>query len=120
MTIYDRINQLLKDQKKTRKMLCEHTGISYHTLTSLFQRQSQNMNLNTITNIANYLGVSSEYLISGNKPNNHVLKDDAQIPVEYRLAEIDREIIRMVGKLSIKSKTLLLAKAYELEEDEEK
>lgn len=120
MTIYDRINLLLKNQHKTRKQLCEDTGISYHTLTSLFQRQSKNINLETITKIADYLGISSEYLISGKTLGSYIVKESAQVPLDYDLAEIDRELFKVIKKLSVKGKALLLSRAYELEEKEHK
>lgn len=116
MNIYDRISSLLRQQNKTRRMLCDETGISYHTLTSLFQRQSQNMKLDTIIRIAKYLDVSVEFLISGEEKKPLLLNDDNQILDPYRLEQMDKEIIRIAQKLSVKSKTLLLAKAYELEE----
>ena len=52
MNIYDRITYLLSEQRKTRKDLCEKTGIPYSTLSSLFQRRSEQMSLETLQKMA--------------------------------------------------------------------
>lgn len=118
MNIYDRINLLLTQKGKTRKDLCNATGISYNTLTSLFQRQSQNMKLETIHLISSYLNVSVEYLINGNERPPYLINEPDQQVNNNASAGIDSEILRILKKLGTKNKTILLAKAYELEEKE--
>jgi transcriptional regulator with XRE-family HTH domain len=121
MTISDRISDLLKKQNKSRKDLSDATGISYHTLTSLFQRQSDNMNLSTLQSIADFLNVPVEYLITGNT-SRMLLKEQAlldHIPSSND-EKIIQELVNVTRKLNIKHKTILLAKAYELEDQERK
>ncbi len=119
MTIYNRISELLKQQKKSRKDLSLATGISYNTITSLFQRQSDNMKLSTIQGIADYLGVTVEYLITGETTKNQLKEqsifDKNGIDGEDR---IEQELLRITKRLNQKHKTILLAKAYELEDNE--
>ena len=118
MDIYDRITYQLKSQRKTRRSMCNETGISYATLSSLFQRRSELVKLSTIIKISNYLGVTIDYLIIGDR-----------IKAGFNLAEtaetaygnndtISRELLRIIQRLSIKGKALLLSEAYTLEEKE--
>ncbi len=119
MTIYDRISELLKQQHQSRKDLSEATGISYNTLTSLFQRQSDNMKLSTIQAIADFLNVTVEYLITGSHTKNQ-LKEQSVFDGDINKGEdrIEQELIKVAKKLNQKHKTILLAKAYELEDNE--
>lgn len=96
MDVYDRINQELKEQRRTRKDLCLATGISYNTLTSLFQRRSKTMKLDTLKLIAEYLDVSLDWLLEGgdkDQKNNDV---------------IEQEIMMLSKRLSLKNKAKVL------------
>lgn len=74
MDIYDRINKLLKEQKKTRKTLAEISGVSYNTLTSLFMRRSKNIEIETLKKLARGLNTTVDYLVTGNDvPNIRIL-----------------------------------------------
>jgi transcriptional regulator with XRE-family HTH domain len=119
MDIYDRINAMLKRRSMTRKGLCDAAGISYSTLTSLFQRRSRNMRLETIRAIAEKLGVTVDYLVLGRESDVPVLAE-SEGP-EYGASGYDEktEILRVVSALSKRSRTILLAKAYELQEKEQ-
>lgn len=81
MDLYDRIDILLKERHLNKKKLCEATGISYNTLSSLFKRRSKNMDIDTIRKIAEVLETSVEYLVTGkinvtNSPKNTVVVFD--------------------------------------------
>lgn len=115
-TIYDRITELLKKREKTRKDLCEATGLSYHTLTSLFQRKSETMKLDTIMRIAGYLDVTADFLITGTDVAMAIREAEAG---GYEVSpNLELEIVRVMRTLSARSRTILLAKAYELQEKE--
>ncbi len=120
MDIYDRIDYQLKSQRKTRKTLSKETGISYATISSLFQRRSAKMNMTTLIKIADFLGVTIDYLVIGDRiKNGYPLSEDPDNA--YGTSDtITRELLRLIHKLSIKGKNLLLSKAYELEEHETK
>lgn len=66
MDIYDRINELLEKNQKTRKEMCDELGISYHTLNSLYKRRTERIKFQMVQEIASYLGTTSEYLAFGN------------------------------------------------------
>jgi transcriptional regulator with XRE-family HTH domain len=116
MDIYDRIIYQLKLQKKTRRALCDATQISYATLSSLFQRRSKQMHLTTMIKIADFLGLTLDYLVIGDRVKaGYLLSEDPEH--RYRNSDnITRELLRIIQKLTIKGKTLLLSKAYELED----
>ena len=114
MDIYERITERLKAKGMTRKDLCEATGLSYSTLSSLFQRQSRNMRLETIRAIAAVLSVSVDFLVLGREPD---MVAEAEGPA-YATAFEETEIARILPGLSKRSRTILLAKAYELQEKE--
>lgn len=113
MTLYKRITDKLDQMNKTRKDLCDATGLSYNTLTSQFQRESKNMKLDTIILIAQYLNVTVEYLVTG-KENSLLIKDNNSSYLNSNDV-IDQELIKIINTLDYKDKTILLAKAYELE-----
>ncbi len=120
MDIYDRITYQLKSQRKTRKSLCDETGIPYATLSSLFQRRSENMSMSTMTKIADFLGVTIDYLVIGDRvKSGYTLSEDSGNSYHHS-DTITRELLRIIQKLSVKGKNLLLSKAYELEETDSK
>lgn len=113
MDIYDRINLLLAKQGLTRKQLCQAANLSYSTLASQFQRRSKNMSLETIRAIAEALHVSADYLIMG-EPSAPFFISEAENDSYEQDRSDEREIVTIFRKLPRRSKTLLLAKAYEL------
>lgn len=118
MDIYERITYLLSEQHKTRKDLCDKTGIPYSTLSSLFQRRSEQMSIITLEKIAEYLGVTIDYLITGDR--THLLKlRESQSPY-IDDDTLVRELLMVLKNLSFKGKNLLLSKAYELEKTDPK
>lgn len=108
MDIYDRINDILKKQSKTRKELCDATGISYNTLTSLFQRRSENIKLQTLIKISDFLEVSLDWLIDGDHEK------------ELSLDDLQSEILLIMNSLSLKDKVSLLSYAYKLQGNQTK
>lgn len=65
MNIYGIIDLELKKIGKNRKDMCNETGISYNTLTSLYRRRSANMSLETLRTICRYLNKPMEYILTG-------------------------------------------------------
>lgn len=113
MDIYDRINRLLANQRLTRKDLCQAASLSYSTLTSQFHRRSKNMSLETIRAIAKALNVSADYLVLGEQTLPYYVSES--VGEDYKQDRVDElEIVSIFRKLPKRSKTLLLAKAYEL------
>lgn len=112
--IYTRINVLLRQQGKTKVGMAEATKIPLSTITSLFQRKSKNMKLQSVRLIAEYLGVSVDYLIMGYEPEKG--SDAQEVNSNINFSKMDYEIMRISRGLSYRDKTMLLALAFELEE----
>lgn len=66
MDVYDRINILLAENKSKRAM-CIALGMPYSTLSSMFQRRSKSIDIETLKKIASYLNTTLEYLVTGNE-----------------------------------------------------
>ncbi len=96
MDIYDRIAKELQLQNKSRKDLSDGTGVPYTTISSLFQRRSKNMRLDTLKLIANYLDVSLEWLLEGG--DKEQMNNDV----------IEQEIMTLTQRLSLKNKAKVL------------
>lgn len=119
MDIYNRISDLLKSKKKTRLELANDTKISYNTLTSLFSRRSKQMNIDTLVLIADYLDVSVDYLVTG-KNKIRLKEDDLSLTYNANDLNMSNELVRVYNTLPLKDKTLILAKAYELSDNNKK
>lgn len=67
MDIYDRINEILKREKKSKRELSKVLEMPYSSLNSLFQRRSTSVDVTTMKKIATYLNTTLEYLVTGNE-----------------------------------------------------
>ena len=67
MDIYDRINEILKREKKSKRELSNILQMPYSSLNSLFQRRSTSVDVTTMKKIATYLNTTLEYLVTGNE-----------------------------------------------------
>jgi transcriptional regulator with XRE-family HTH domain len=65
MDIYDRINELLSQNHKTRKEMCEAINLPYSTYNSLYQRRTERIKFEIVQNIARYLNTTTDYLAFG-------------------------------------------------------
>lgn len=115
MNIYDRITLQLEKIEKTRKDLAEATNIPYNTLTSQFQRESDNMSIKNIIKIANFLNVTTGYLITGKNENLLFNEDRTVLYNSDDELSLVHELNRVYNNLSLRDKTILLAYAYDLE-----
>ncbi|MCL2798020.1 MAG: helix-turn-helix domain-containing protein [Firmicutes bacterium] len=91
MDIYDRIELLLKKSGLNRTRLCERTGISYNTMTSLFKRRSKNVDLETIRKIAMCFNTTLEYLITGDESYLERRRSDAEKLAAPNIFTIERK-----------------------------
>lgn len=67
MDMYDRINDLLRRKKLKKTDISKNIGVPYSTLASMFARRSMGVDIETIKKIAQYLGTTVEYLVTGNE-----------------------------------------------------
>ncbi|MFA6377923.1 MAG: hypothetical protein WCW63_04770, partial [Acholeplasmataceae bacterium] len=68
----------------------------------------------------NFLQVSVDYLISGEKNQSSFIQENNDVIYYHEQGELQQEILRVSKELNIKNRTKLLAYAYELEADESK
>ena len=71
MEFYNKIDSLCKKKGISRRKMCEEINLSYNTFNSMLRRKSTNITLDVIEDIANFLGVTCDYLIKDNIPNNN-------------------------------------------------
>ncbi len=70
MNIGNRINQLLKLRKITRKEIAEELNISYSAVSKYITNQ-RTPDATTLKEIADFLEVSTDYLLGRNMDGNH-------------------------------------------------
>ncbi|MDE6200340.1 MAG: helix-turn-helix domain-containing protein [Clostridiales bacterium] len=131
MTISNRIFALLKEQHKTQTDVANAIGVRQATV-SAWKAQNTNPSADLIAPIAAYLGVSCDYLctgeeytpaardvkqgIFGNGNNNNAvtIHDGAATAAA---SEFEQELLRIYGSLDAKRKNALLTFAYNLESE---
>lgn len=85
-TLYERIHELCKQADITGNRLCTEIGIRPSTLTDLKMGRQKTINITTATAIANYFGVTVDYLLGTEKPaepesiNIDALLENASLP----------------------------------------
>lgn len=131
MTISNRIFALLKEQHKTQTDVANAIGVRQATV-SAWKAQNTNPSADLIAPIAAYLGVSCDYLctgeeytpaaldvkqgIFGNGNNGNVVAIGAAASAAP-ITEFERELLRVYGSLDARRKNALLAYAYQLESE---
>ena len=131
MTISNRIFELLAEQHKTQTALANAIGVRVATV-SAWKASGCDPSANLIAPIAEYLGVSCDYLCTGkpftpaaldvkqgifgdgNNNNAVTIHDGTAAPA---VSEFERELLRIYGSLDAKRKYALLSYAYNLESE---
>lgn len=131
MTISNRIFDLLAAQHKTQTALANAIGTRVATV-SAWKAQNTNPSADLIAPIAAYLGVSCDYLCTGEEytpaaldvkqgifgdgNNGNVVAIGAAASAAA-ISEFERELLRVYGSLDAKRKNTLLLYAYQLESE---
>ena len=76
--------------------------------------------MSTVIKIADFLGVTIDYLLIGDRFKSGLTLSEDQENTYRNSDTITRELLRIIHKLTVKSKNALLSKAYELEETDGK
>lgn len=100
MTISQRVFHLLSKQGKKQNELAEFTGISTSTI-SAWNKRGTDPAANTISTIADFFGVSTDYLLTGEEKK---LLSDNLTQNEIELLNIfhnfnDREQVKIIGRM---------------------
>lgn len=94
MTISQRIFMILKEKRLKQKDLSEYTGISTSAI-SAWNKNNLNPAADKLSIIADFLGVSLSFLITGKEENKSVSEDISQLIRNYNAVdEISKKLIQ--------------------------
>ena len=94
MTISQRIFMILKEKRLKQKDLSEYTGISTSAI-SAWNKNNLNPAADKLSIIADFLGVSLSYLITGQEENKMLSNDIDQLIKNYSAVdEISKKLIQ--------------------------
>ena len=106
MTVIERIVTVLETKGIEQKELCDKTGISPQTFSG-WKKYFRNVPTDKLILISDFLQVPIRFLLTG--------EGDPEVKTPS-LTEQECELLRIFNSLSMKDKTALLSRAYELEE----
>lgn len=129
--MFERIFNLLKEKGITQSALAEKIGVRQATISD-WKRKKTTPGADTIGLIAEILGVSTDYLITGkeyapspsqtvnqgifgDRNHNNTVTINGNGTVE--ISEFESELIRICASLDIRRKNALLTYAYKLENE---
>lgn len=102
-TLYENIILLCKKKGVSGGKMCLDVGISKSTLSDLKMGRKSGISLPTATKIADYFGVSVEYLTTGVAPENE------KKPATPKDDELNKEFADIFNKLTDDEKKLVRA-----------
>ncbi len=129
--MFERIFNLLKEKGITQSALAEKIGVRQATISD-WKRKKTTPSADTIGLIAEILGVSTDYLITGkeyapspsqtvnqgifgDRNHNNTVTINGNAPLE--VSEIEGELLKVCASLDIRRKNALLTYAYKLENE---
>lgn len=126
MTISERIFYLLEKQNKKQADLVRVLDVRPNTVSD-WKAKRRNPDVVHLEKIAEFFGVSVDYLVTGREPaavvnqgiigdrnRNNTITINGDAP--RVVSEFEMELIRVCSSLDIRKKNALLSYAYELEE----
>lgn len=128
MTFYDRVNELCRERGISITALALALGFSKGT-PSNWKTMTKPPRAENVKKVAEYFGVTVASLMGDSVVdvhsvhNNNGIIGNTHAPVtingapELALGDIEKELLSICGKLDMKRKNALLAKAYELLEE---
>ena len=78
----DTLNFLMKERKLNKNTLAKESGIPYTTIDGFYKKGCDNVKLSTLTRLADFFGVSLDYLINGQITN--VSSHEREVILAYR------------------------------------
>ena len=129
MLFSTRLQTLRKGEKITQPDFAKKFNISKSTV-AMYETGAREPDFETLIKFADYFGVSTDSLLGRTEiitnkietvNDNHGVIGDTHAPVtinngstlEVKLGDIEKELLSICGKLDMKRKNALLAKAYE-------
>lgn len=111
-TIYDRIEQLCQERGITGGKMCNDLGVSRSTMTELRKGRVTTLKLEKAGKIADYFGVSIEYLLGSEKEKKPATDGKQEVGLDDFTYAFNGEII----DLTEEDRQLLLSMARQLSE----
>ena len=125
MTFYDRVNELCRERGISITALALALGFSKGT-PSNWKTMTKPPRAENVKKVAEYFGVTVASLMGDSIVDVHTVQNNNGIignthaPVTINgaaVGDIEKELLSICGKLDMKRKNALLAKAYELLEE---
>jgi len=104
LSVIERIIEILEAKGIPQKEVCTALGINSSTF-STWKKRYSNVPTDKVLMIASFLKVPVLYLLTGEGKKELI-----------ELSDQEEELLRIFNSLSMKDKTALLSRAYELEE----
>lgn len=92
--LYNRLDSLCKERGVKGGKMCTDIGVSKSLMTDLKMGRKKTVNVETAKKIAEYFGVSVEYLLGGEKKES----PDAEQSVE-ELNEVEEQLVTLLRQL---------------------
>lgn len=122
MDFYTKLIELCKQKGVSRSKMADDIGIS-RSAPQGWAEKGAVPRFETIKKIADYFGVPVSYFTDGSTTihDNHGVIGDTHAPVTIHngsvMGDIEQELLSICGKLDMKRKNALLARAFELLEE---
>ena len=129
MTFYEKLNGLCIQKGTSVTAVAVNLGFS-RSLVTTWKNSKGMPRSSTVKKIADYFSVSVDYFYDAEMDvtvhNNNGVVGNTHAPVtinngvasDAQLGDIEKELLKICGKLDMKRKNALLAKAYELLDEE--
>ena len=94
LNLYERIELLCRENGTTVSKMCIEIGISKSTMSELKHGRTQTLSAKTLSKIADYFGVSVDYLMTGKNSSNIKVVDE-----NNNIVVLDDEALELIDSL---------------------
>ena len=101
----DTLNFLMKERKLNKNTLAKESGIPYTTIDGFYKKGCDNVKLSTLTRLADFFGVSLDYLINGQITN--VSSHEREVILAYRINPSMQEAVDKLLGISPESPSIV-------------
>ena len=113
MDIYDKIEHLIKSNNISRKDMCKGANIGYGTYTSMLNRRSERILMDTIISISIFFNVTVDYLMNNDIPLEPILHKNS-LNTQVTLSSKENKILNSFNKLNTEGQEKAIERVEEL------